>query len=106
MPDWMRGDAYEADSSSVQVDEVKLARLVKRRKTYCDITQNSTEDQLVRLMRKHTNHIPAVVEDLELWVRTKGSYTCIPPAFYERDGHFVQPPSFEISAIGPSGRGA
>ena len=29
-------------------------------------------------------------------VRTKGSYTVIPPAFYERDGKFHQPASFEI----------
>ena len=29
-------------------------------------------------------------------VRTKGSYTVIPPAFYERDGEFHQPASFEI----------
>ena len=29
-------------------------------------------------------------------VRAKGSYTVIPPAFYERDGKFHQPASFEI----------
>merc|ERR1711862_385787 len=67
-PDWMDG-----------VDESKLANLMKRRETYCDITQNADEDQLKRLLVKHSNHIPAVIQDLELWVRTKGSYTAIPP---------------------------
>jgi len=94
-PDWMRADLDEG-LKGVEVDEEKLANLIKRRKTYCDITQNASEEQLIRLLKIHSNHIPAVIEDLELWVRTKGSYTVIPPAFYERDGKFHQPASFEI----------
>lgn len=42
--------------------------------------------------------MPSVIESLESWIITKGSSTHIPPAFYDRDGSFVQPPSFEMPA--------
>ena len=78
IPDWMRGDTYEDENTTMVVDKDKLARLVNRRARYCDITQNATEEQLHRLMVKHNNNIPKVIEDLELWVRTKGSQTVVP----------------------------
>ena len=31
-------------------------------------------------------------------MRTKKTRTYIPPAFYDRDGSFVQPPTFEMPA--------
>ena len=34
----MRGDSDE-ELKDVEIDEEKLANLIKRRKTYCDITQ-------------------------------------------------------------------
>ena len=99
-PSWITAaDDDDEDEGTVVVDEIKLANLIKRRKTYCDITQNATESQLRRLLKTHRNDIPQVIEELELWVRTKGSYTVIPPGFYERDGTFRQPPSFEMPLI-------
>ena len=32
-------------------------------------------------------------------MRTKKTRTYIPPAFYDRDGSFVQPPTFEMPAF-------
>ena len=39
-----------------------------------------------------------MIKALEQWVFAKKSRTYIPPAFYDRDGSFVQPPSFEMPA--------
>ena len=38
---------------------------------------------------------------LEERVRRRGKQTFIPPAFYDRDGKFYQPPSFEMSLSSP-----
>ena len=46
----------------------------------------------------HDNNVPLVIESLEDWVRVKRTRTYIPPAFYDRDGSFLQPPSFEMPA--------
>ena len=46
----------------------------------------------------HSNHVPSVIASLEEWVHVKGTQTYIPPAFYDRDGTFIQPPSFEMPA--------
>ena len=40
--------------------------------------------------------VPPVIAALEDKVRMKGSRTFIPPAFFGRDGAFIQPPSFEM----------
>ena len=37
-------------------------------------------------------------DSLEEWVLKKGTRTYTPPAFYDRDGTFLQPPSFEMPA--------
>ena len=42
------------------------------------------------------NEVPKVIAALESKVRSKGKRTFIPPAFYGRNGNFVQPPSFEM----------
>ena len=39
-----------------------------------------------------------MIESLEEWVCRKRTRTYIPPAFFDRDGTFVQPPSFEMPA--------
>ena len=46
----------------------------------------------------HSNHVPSVIASLEEWVQAKRTQTYIPPAFYDRDGTFIQPPSFEMPA--------
>ena len=46
----------------------------------------------------HNNHVPAVIDALEEWVRTKRSRTYIPPSFLDRDGSMVDPPPFEMPA--------
>lgn len=85
--------------SPCTVDEVKLSNLLARRKTYGDIMQNATEAQLRYLMMVRQNDVPLVIKELQDWAVIKGSQTYIPPAFYERDGTFFQPPSFEMSNI-------
>ena len=46
----------------------------------------------------HKNNVPSVIEALEDWVLDKKTRTYIPPAFYDRDGSFIQPPTFEMQA--------
>ena len=77
-------------------DPEKLNNLLKRRKIYGDITQNVTEDEIEKLLRHFDNHVPSLVAALVDKVKTKGFKTHIPPAFYERNGQFVQPPSFGL----------
>ena len=50
------------------------------------------------LQRMHSNNVPSVIASLEEWVQAKRTQTYIPPAFYDRDGTFIQPPSFEMPA--------
>ena len=78
------------------MDPIKLENLIKRRKIYGDITQNVSEDELAKLLRYFDNHVPSIIIALEEKVRLKGSRTFIPPAFFGRDGIFVQPPTFEM----------
>ena len=81
----------------MEADPIKLGNLIKRRKIYGDITQNVTEDELAKLLRYFNNHVPSLIAALEEKVLLKGSRTFIPPAFFGRDGIFVQPPSFEMA---------
>ena len=37
-----------------------------------------------------------VLKAIKNWTLDKGTQKYIPPAFYDRDGSFIQPPSFEI----------
>ena len=86
----------EAEEVEVAVDEKKLANLIERRKVYGDITQNATEQELKDLLCLHGNNVPIVIGILHQRVKQKGSRLYIPPAFYERDGTFYQPPCFEM----------
>ena len=79
-----------------QPDEIKMSNLIKRRKIYGDITQNASEVDLAKLLRFYNNDVPSVILYLENKVRLRGKRTYIPPAFFERDGTFVQPPAFEM----------
>ena len=70
-------------------------------KKYGDITQNARDaDELEELLCRFDNRVPAVIFFLEERVRAKGTQTYIPPAFYDRDGKFYQPPSFEMPVGG------
>lgn len=90
---------YEEDSDDgeCEVDPVKLGNLVQRRKVYGDITQNTRDtNELETLLKRYKNDVPRVIRHLEERVWRKGTHTYIPPAFYDRDGTFYQPPSFEM----------
>ena len=100
--------------------DFQLENLKKRMKKYGDITQNARDaDELEELLRRFNNRVPAVIFFLEERVRAKGTQvrkeihehvcskihatplqTYIPPAFYDRDGKFYQPPSFEMPVGG------
>ena len=101
-PDWMLTDdeIVEKENNMIEmkkiVDEVKLAKLITRRKIYGDICQVASEAQLRYLLIVHNNNVPSLIRDLEDWVNVKGTQTHIPPAFYDRDGKLVQPPNVEI----------
>ena len=83
-------------NSRPQADSTKLENLLARRKIYGDITQNSNPEDLEKLLRLFDNHVPSVIAALVDKVKQKGSKTYIPPAFYERNGAFIQPPPFEV----------
>ncbi|XP_063712181.1 uncharacterized protein LOC134840348 [Symsagittifera roscoffensis] len=101
-PDWLIPDEEiseeEIDETAAKADPVKLRNLLKRRKTYGDITQNATDLQIQRLLVRHDNEVPKVIASLEEWVQTKRTQTYIPPAFYDKEGQLIQPPSFEMPA--------
>ena len=82
--------------SRPQADLKKLENLLARRKTYGDITQNSSAEDLEKLLRLFDNHVPSVIAALDDLVHQRGYKTYIPPAFYERNGVFIQPPSFQV----------
>jgi hypothetical protein len=85
---------------------LKLKNLVKRRSIYGDITQSvSGADKLEELLKRFNNHVPDVIFYLEQRNRRRGSQTYIPPAFFDRDGAFHQPPSFEMTVSGKKGDG-
>ena len=98
-PYWMLSDAdamKKEEESKVEVDQTKLRNLIKRRGIYGDICQDASEAQLKYLLIINDNRVPLVIKELEDWVKLKGTQTHIPPAFYDRDGSFVQPPCFEM----------
>lgn len=94
----------------------KLENLIKRRDIYGDIVQNVTESVLARrikinnictyipseqnilqelkdLLEEYDNDVPEVIQHLENLVLERGYRTLIPPAFYDRDGEYYQPPN-------------
>lgn len=99
-PDWMNGECWDRDGvyKDRRACPKKLANLMRRRQTYGDIMQNvNSEEDLKRLLIKHANKVPEAIEELQLWVRRKGSCTLIPPKFYDKNGKFTQPKSFEMT---------
>ena len=98
-PYWMLSDDVikkKEVESEVKVDETKLANLIKRRGVYGDICQVASEAQLKYLLIVSQNRVPLVIKSINDWVKKKGTRTHIPPAFYDRDGTFVQPPNIEM----------
>ena len=85
-------------ASETLPDKFKLENLIKRQNIYGDITQNATKEELERLLVFFDNDVPKVIAALDSKVRMKGTRTFIPPAFYGRNGNFMQPPSFEMPA--------
>ena len=73
-----------------------LRNLLQRRKVYGDVTQNVSNEELETLLRYHENIVPKVIAALEIIIEDRDYCTFIPPAFYDRDGSFVQPPSFQM----------
>ena len=86
----------KVSESDQSVDETKLQALEKRRGVYGDLCQEATPLQLKYLLLLRANYIPMVMKDIKNWTLQKGTQKYIPPAFYDRDGSFIQPPSFEI----------
>lgn len=82
--------------SRPNADQNKLQNLLGRRKIYGDITQNASPEDIEKLLRFFDNHVPSVIGALVDKIKSKGTKTYIPPAFYERNGIFVQPPAFEM----------
>ena len=107
--------------------DFQLKNLKRRMKNYGDITQNARDaEELEELLRYFDNRVPSVIYFLEERVRAKGTQvsmertsirgcrgrafysksSCnppqkyIPPAFYDREGKFYQPPSFEMPVGG------
>lgn len=80
------------------VDPEKLAKLVKRQKTYGDITQSATVGQLELLLSLCNNDIPEVIKALMEKAKTAGGRTYKPPAFFDRDDKhtFIEPPRFQM----------
>ena len=89
-------DSRVLGGKEVEANWKKLANLISRRNVYGDITQIATEQELEKLLCLHGNDVPIVVGILHDRVRKSGSRRYTPPAFYERDGSFYQPPSFNM----------
>lgn len=89
-------DWIEKSERRILVDDVKLANLVARQKTYGDSLQNVTKDELEFLLRTFGNHVPDVLSAIREKIMAKRSKMFIPPAFYERDKTLFQPPSFHM----------
>ena len=79
---------------------MKLKNLRDRRKVYGDITQTVTDPkELEDLLKLFGNQVPLVIGFLEARARQAGKQVMVPPAFYERDGSFYQPPALEIDLV-------
>ena len=99
MPSWLLPDHVIKEKISQEhhkIDETKFQTLNKRRGIYGDLCQEATPLQLKYLLMIHENNIPLVLKALKNWTFEKGTQKYIPPAFYDRDGSFIHPPSFEI----------
>ena len=99
MPSWLLPDDVIKEKISQEghkIDETKFETLNKRREIYGDLCQEATPLQLKYLLMIHENNIPIILKALKNWTLEKGTQKYIPPAFFDRDGSFIQPPAFEI----------
>ncbi len=86
----------------ISADRRKLGNLIRRRDIYADVMQSvSTEDFLRELLKRFGNNVPMLHDYLMGREIRKGTFTLEPPAFYERDGTFYQPPKFEVKIYEP-----
>jgi len=83
-------------SNPVMVDEDKLANLTSRQKTYGDILQNTTKDELKSLLEMFHNEVPEVMLAIRQKVLAKGRQLFFPPAFYERNLDMYAPCPFSM----------
>ena len=89
-------DRIEKSEKPILVDEVKLANLVARQKTYGDSLQNVTKVELEFILRIFRNHVTDVLSAIREKIMAKRSKLFIPPAFHERNKTLFQPPAFHM----------
>jgi len=80
----------------VKVDEDKFLNLSKRQKTYGDMVQNATKDELKSLLGIFNNNVPDVLFAIREKISAKGRKLFFPPAFYERNLDFYNPRPFAM----------
>merc|ERR1712106_567534 len=96
----------ESQQNTLDVEKINTAIYMRqflkswatkaRQKVYGDITQSASPLQLEELLRIYNNEIPTVIKALKEIVAKQGGRNFIPPAFFERDRTFVQPPAFKV----------
>jgi len=78
------------------VDNDKLDNLITRQKTYGDILQNATKDELKFLLGMFNNNVPNVLSAIQEKIVAQGNQLFSPPAFYERNMKFYTPQAFSM----------
>ena len=88
------------DYENNQVDEEKLANLLKRTNVYGDLIQGETEESLRILLQKTQNDIPKLIE----YVTAKHRHTQVfqPPTVYQDNDVAYKPPVLHIEKEGHS----
>jgi len=92
--DIKRGFDDIIDYQNIQVDEEKLANLVRRTNVYGDVVQGETEQSLRVLLQKSENDVPKLIE----YLICKHRYTQVfqPPTVYQDDDQPYKPPLLRI----------
>merc|ERR1711908_141035 len=75
---------FEGVMCAETADPDKLARLLRRQKTYCDITQGFSESDIERALKSSGNDVPRAIlllshlrRDVRVW---------LPPQYFVNDG--------------------
>ena len=95
-------DWVEKIEEAVVVDDAKFTNLSNRQKTYGDILQNTTKEEIKFFLGIFNNHVPAVIMAVREKIMAKGRQLFFPPAFYERNQDFrsPQPFSMKVDSLG------
>ena len=80
----------------ILIDNEKLDNLITRQKTYGDILQNATKDELKSLLGMFNNKVPHVLSAIQEKIVAKGRQLFFPPAFYERNMELYTPHPFSM----------